>query len=100
MLPTMVKILTEVKGKLVSTADDINISQSFLFPNFPNTKPMVAFNWKDCLDNIALGGLQDCAFFQNEIGTFFPDGEIKTIVNTEKMNNYNQYKKLCASTLH
>lgn len=44
MLPTMVKVLAEVKGKLVSTADEINISQSFLFPNYPATKPMVAFN--------------------------------------------------------
>ena len=100
MLPTMVKVLSEVKDKLVSASDNTNISQNFLLPNLPATTPMVAFNWKDCLDNIALGGLQDCAFFKNEIGTFFPNGEIETTINPVKINNYSQYKKLCKIWLH
>jgi hypothetical protein len=55
---------------------------------------MVSFNLQDCIDNLVLGGLQDCTFFQNEIGTFFPNGEPNIIKNVIKMNNYNQYKKL------
>lgn len=99
MLPTMVKVLTEVKGKLVSTADDINISETILFPNHPATKPMVAFNWNECLNNLALSGLQSCSFFQNEIGTFFPNGEPNITVNSVKMNNYNQYNKIVRTWL-
>jgi hypothetical protein len=94
MLPTMTKILLDAKSTLITQEQNTNITDNVLLPNFPAAKPMVAFNWKDCLENIALGGLQDCTFFQNEIGTFFPNGEPNIIKNVIKMNNYNQYKKL------
>ena len=99
MLPTMVKVRTEVKDKLVSTADETNILPTIIFPNQPDYSQRVHFNWVDCLNNLALLGLQSCSFFQNEIGTFFPNGEPNITVNSVKMNNYNQYTKIVRTWL-
>jgi hypothetical protein len=44
--------------------------------------------------------LQDCTFFENEIETFYPNGEIKTTINSVRMNNYNQYQNICKADLH
>ena len=73
---------------------------SSIYPNSLVLTPRILFNWDDCLFNLALGGLQSCAFFQNEIGTFNLDGTINTIIDIIKMNNYNQYITLCQTTLH
>lgn len=104
MLPTMAKVLTEVKGKLVSAVDDINISKTILFPNYPATKPMEAFNWNECLNNLALSGLQSCCFFQNEIGTITKNaltGEtIVKAIDVFKMNYYNQYNNYVQLYIH
>lgn len=55
----------------------------------------------NCSLNIFLNCLQNCSFFQNEIGTFLPnEGEPKTIVNKVKMNNFTQYKKRWEVWLH
>jgi len=63
-------------------------------------KPGTPFQWSEFYHNLALSGLQNCAFFQSEIGTFNQDGAINTIVNIIKMNNYNQYKNRCQTWLH
>lgn len=58
------------------------------------------FNWNDFYLNFSLDGLQSCSFFQNEIGTFNPDGSVKTIIDSVKMNNYNQYNSAVHNYLH
>jgi hypothetical protein len=95
MIPTMTKILLEAKSALITQEQNTNITDNVLLPNFPTTKPIVAFNWKDCLDNIALNGLQECYSFKKEIGTFYPNGDIETTINVVKMNTFLQYYKLC-----
>ncbi|SHL70042.1 hypothetical protein [Flavobacterium chilense] len=100
MLPTMRTILADIKAFFVSETDDSNISDNSIYPNYPDVTTRISFDWNDCLNNIVLNGLQNCSFFQNEIGTFFPNGEPETIVDKVKMNNYNQYLKLCDIWLH
>ena len=100
MLPTMKTILSDVKDRLVSMVDDQNIKNTVIYPNAPNLTQKVGFDWNDCYYNLALSGLQDCSFFQNEIGVFNADGTINRIINVVKMNNFNQYKNLRYGNLH
>jgi len=100
MLPTLKTILADVKDRLVSMVDDQNIKNTVIYPNAPNLTQRVGFDWDDCYYNLALSGLQDCSFFQNEIGVFNADGTINRIINVVKMNNFNQYKNLRYGNLH
>jgi hypothetical protein len=50
--------------------------------------------------NLSLGGLQDCAFFQNEIGTFDSIGRPLITINQALMDAYNQYNNFGHQYLH
>ncbi|AOC95375.1 hypothetical protein BB050_02261 [Flavobacterium anhuiense] len=95
MIPTMEKVLAEIKDKLISPAESTFLQELVFHPESPTID--VKFNWNDFYKNLVLGGLQDCEFFKNEIATFIKDpqtGEIKSInvIDQVKLNYYNQYK--------
>ncbi|MBW1657773.1 hypothetical protein [Flavobacterium quisquiliarum] len=95
MLPTMEKVLAEIKDKLVSTAESTFLQDLVFHPESPSVD--VKFTWTDFYHNLALSGLQDCTFFKNEIATLIKDsqtGEIKSInvKDQVKLNYYNQYQ--------
>ena len=100
MLPTMQTILSQIKDLLVTPADNTNITSTVIYPNNPNSTSSVPFNWNDCFSNISLLGLQDCTFFQNEIGTFNQNGTPNVIISIPKMNYFNQYRERCQTWLH
>jgi len=100
MIPNMVTILSEVKDFLVSPADNTSIMSTFLHPNNPEPNPSQPFNWNDCYYYLSLGGLQNCLFFQNEIGTFNQNGSVSTVIDLIQMNLYNQYHSICHANLH
>jgi hypothetical protein len=57
----------------------------------------VSFNWNYFYHNLALSGLQDCAFFQNEIGIITIVNGVPTVTNTVNqtlMQSYNQYNNM------
>ncbi|AOW09797.1 hypothetical protein [Flavobacterium gilvum] len=94
-MPTLKTVLSQVKDSLVSSAE----SQSLLSLSFHPVSPAVdvAFSWGDFYQNFALGGLQDCNFFKNEIATFVKNPltgvyESINIKDQVKLNYYNQYK--------
>lgn len=90
MLPTMTKVLAEVKDLLVTSEE--NITMSTLTMHIPlNQSPGPNFNWADFYHNLSLSGLQNCDFFKNEIGTFNNDGTTLLTVNQTLMQSYNQY---------
>ncbi|MBL0738941.1 hypothetical protein JI750_18750 [Flavobacterium sp. GN10] len=95
----MEKVLAEIKDKLVSADDNTEITSRTLRPLYPNTTLRVPFNWSTCLQNISLSGLQNSSFFKKEIGTFDSSGNPTIIIDTIKMNNYNQYNNLCKNVL-
>ncbi len=99
---TLTNILTQVKESLVTPAENANIITTVIIPNAPISNDTVPFNWSDCLHNLSLSGLQNCTFFQNEIGTIIKVNGIVTtpiIIDIVKMNNYNQYNYLCEINL-
>jgi hypothetical protein len=60
-------------------------------------KPGTPFQWSEFYHNLALSGLQNCAFFQNEIGTIKIINGVPTVTNTVDqtlMQSYNQYNKM------
>lgn len=61
--------------------------------------PGTPFNWNEFYKNLSLGGLQNCNFFQNEIGTFSSTGVILTTIDQTKMQSYNQYNAYGNSNL-
>lgn len=62
-----------------------------------DTSPSTHFIWNDYYHNLALSGLQSCAFFQNEIGTITIINGVPTVTNTVNqtlMQSYNQYNNM------
>ncbi len=100
MIPTMVTILSEVKDFLVSPADNAEIQTTVLHPYYPNINPSTSFNWSECYFYLSSDGLQNCSFFQNEIGIFNTDGTFNTVVDLIKMNLIKQYKDIRNANLH
>lgn len=100
MLPTMVTILSQVKDTLVSATDNTNIKGTVVYPNAPDLSQSVNFDWNDCYLYLSLNGLQNCQFFQNEIGTYNTDGTPNTVINLIKINYVKQYKDRCRTNLH
>lgn len=90
MLPTMVKVLAQIKDKLVSSEESIVLSDLGMHIPYDNS-PRTNFDWNDFYHNLSLSGLQNSSFFQNEIGTFNNDGTPNIIVNQTLMQSYNQY---------
>lgn len=90
MLPTMVKVLTDIKDKLVTPAESLTLSGLGMYIPYDNS-PRTKFNWVDFYHNLSLSGLQNCSFFKNEIGTFNSDGIPNITVNQTLMQSYNQY---------
>ena len=93
MLPTMETVLSEVKNILVSTEDSQSLQQLWFHPVSQSID--VPFDWNTFYLNLSLGGLQNCSFFQNEIGivTISANGQINIIstIDQIKMYNFNQY---------
>ncbi|WP_187656463.1 hypothetical protein [Flavobacterium macrobrachii] len=90
MIPTMVTILSEVKDSLVTPADNATmLGLSMHIPH--NNSPATPFVWNDYYHNLSLNGLQNCNFFQNEIGIFDNQGNVISIINQTLMQSYNQY---------
>ena len=100
MLPSMVTILSQVKDTLVSATDNTNIKETVVYPNAPDLSQSVNFDWNDCYLYLSLNGLQNCQFFQNEIGTYNTDGTPNTVINLKKINYVKQYKDRCRTNLH
>ena len=98
MLPTMEKILADVKDTLVTSADNMTMLQ--LIMHIPVGSNGTQFIWADFYHNLALSGLQNCSFFQNEIGTIDNTGQILTTINQTLMDAYNQYNNFGRLNLH
>ena len=90
----------EIKNTLVSSATDNNIMDIVVYPNYPDTTDTTPFNWNDCYYYLSLNGLQNCTFFQNEIGTFNQYGTIENAIDLVKMNYIIQYINRCHENLH
>ena len=89
MSPTLEKILADVKDTLVTSAYNMTMLQ--LIMHIPVGSNGTQFIWADFYHNLALSGLQNCSFFQNEIGTIDNTGQILTTKNQTLMDAYNQY---------
>lgn len=69
MLPIMGTILSEVKDSIVTPTNNL-VMLSDIVVHIPyNNSPATPFIWNDYYHNLSLNGLQNCSFFQNEIGT-------------------------------
>lgn len=91
MIPTLQSILAEIKDLCVTPQNNIDMLD--LSVSIPyNTSPTTPFIWNDYFMNLALSGLQDCSFFQLEIGTFDTLGQ-PIAVDQTKMQSYNIYNK-------
>ena len=97
MLPTMKTILTDVKDLLVTQVNNSTmINDTYVYIPF-DYSPSTHFIWSEFYHNLALSGLQNCAFFQNEIGTIKIINGVPTVTNTVDqtlMQSYNQYNKM------
>lgn len=81
MLPTMVQILSDVKDTLVTP--DNNLEMNDVVVHIPyNNSPETPFVWADYFHNLSLNGLQNCSFFQNEIGIVQVINGLITPLNT------------------
>lgn len=98
MLPKLEEILAEVKGALVTSEQNMTMLQ--LIMHIPVGSTGKPFIWADFYHNLALSGLQNCSFFQNEIGTLTNNGQILTTVNQTLMDAYNQYNNFGRLYLH
>ena len=103
MIPTMVTILSEVKDLLVSPSNNTLMLNDVVVHIPYNNSPSTPFVWADYYHNLSLSGLQDCNFFQNEIGTFtIINGVpiVTNIVNQTLMQNYNEYNNMGHLHIH
>lgn len=98
MLPTMVTILSEVKDLLVTPQN--NLEMLGLIMHIPYGSAGTPFIWSEFYHNIALSGLQNCIFFQNEIGIFDINDQPLVIINQALMDAYNQYNHFGRLHLH
>jgi hypothetical protein len=94
MLPTMETILSQVKDFLVSPANN-QVMLNDVVVHIPyDYSPATPFVWTDYYHNLCLNGLQNCSFFQNEIGTVQVVNGIPTpviTVNQTLMQSFIQY---------
>ncbi|NNT71186.1 hypothetical protein HKT18_03055 [Flavobacterium sp. IMCC34852] len=94
MVPTMVTILSEVKDFLVSTTNNqLMLTDVVVHIPFDNS-PATPFVWADYYYNLSLNGIQNCSFFQNEIGTIQVVNGVPTpiiTVNQTLMQSFIQY---------
>lgn len=97
MLPTMKTVLAEVKDLLVTQVNNSTmINDTYVYIPF-DYSPSTHFIWSEFYHNLALSGLQNCAFFQNEIGTIKIINGVPIVTNTVDqtlMQSYNQYNKM------
>lgn len=103
MLPTMVTILSEVKDSLVTSQNNLEMLNDVSVRIPFDTSPSSPFIWSDYYHNLALSGLQDCVFFQNEIGTITIINGVPTVTNTVNqtlMQSYNQYNSMGQLYIH
>lgn len=59
-----------------------------------NSSPSAPFVWNDYFHNLSFSGLQNCSFFQNEIGTVQVVNNALTpiiTINQELMQSFIQY---------
>jgi len=90
MLPTLKIILSEIKDTLVSPQNNSEMQDLTL--HYPlQSSPGSPWDWNDFYENLSLNGLQNCNFFQNEIGTFDGQGNILNTVDATKMSKFNSY---------
>ena len=83
MLPTMETILSQVKDSLVAATNNSVILSGDVVVHIPyNNSPATPFLWNDYYHNLSLQGLQNCQFFQNEIGIVQVIAGVITPVNT------------------
>jgi hypothetical protein len=68
MLPILENILSEVKDTLVTSQNNVEILNDVVVHIPNNNSPATPFVWADYYHNLSLNGLQNCSFFQNEIG--------------------------------
>jgi hypothetical protein len=103
LVPTLKNMLNDIKDKVITTQENTDISNTILYPNFPNTSQTTPFNWDECLYYYSLSGLQSCTFFENEICTFNVDANgqvsVSNIIDNVKTNLYNQYYNLIRTHL-
>jgi hypothetical protein len=103
MLPTMQTILSEVKDTLVTPANNLTMLNDISVHIPLSTSPSSPFIWNDYYHNLVLSGLQNCAFFKNEIGTITIINGVPTVTNTVNqtlMQSYNEYNRLGQQNIH
>ena len=103
MLPTMQTILREVKDNLVTSVNNLTMLNDVSVHIPFDTSPSTPFIWSNYYHNLALAGLQNCSFFQNEIGTITIINGVPTVINTVNqalMQSYNQYIKIGKLYIH
>lgn len=69
MLPTLQTILAQVKDTLVTPTNNLEMLNDVVVHIPNNNSPATPFVWADYYHNLSLNGLQNCSFFQNEIGS-------------------------------
>lgn len=68
ILPILENILAQVKDTLVTSQNNVEILNDVVVHIPNNNSPATPFVWADYYHNLSLNGLQNCSFFQNEIG--------------------------------
>ena len=99
MLPTIQTILSQVKDLLVTPADNtVMLGLTMHIPN--NNSPGTPFTWANFYNNLSLSGLEDCTFFQTEIGTLDSNGSPLITNNQALMKAFWQYNLYGHNNLH
>jgi len=100
MIPTMVNVLSQIKDLLVTPANNLEMKDN-VYVHIPfNYSPSTHFDWNDYYHNLALAGLQSCAFFKNEIGTFNSAGQPLITINQTLMQSFVEYIRLGHQNIH
>lgn len=103
MLPTLKTILADVKDKLVTPANNTEMINDVVVHIPFDFSPSTPFTWTDYYHNLSLNGLQNCSFFQNEIGSVQVLNGVLTPTNTINqvlMQSFIQYIRVGQFNIH
>jgi len=103
MLPTMVTILSQVKDTLVTPTNNLEMLNEVSVHIPFNSSPSTAFVWNNYYYNLSLNGLQNCSFFQNEIGTVkVVNGVLTPLITIDQtlMQSFIQYTFVGLKNIH
>ena len=103
MVPNMVTVLSEVKDLLVTPTNNSEMLTDVVVHVPYNNSPSTPFVWNDYYHNLSLNGLQNCSFFQNEIGTIQVINGVPNpliTINQDLMQSFIQYIRVGQFNIH